>query len=145
MVVFDVDRLASHTNADDETLYRDPDEIRRAAETGDPIRNLERYLLTSGCSDQALEDIRREVEAEVVAAEAAAYAGPEPDADHDRQGADSGRTDASIARTARGRSGSWTDDARGDARRAATSDAQRMRMSICSARILKIPKVTCSA
>ena len=77
-MVFDVDRLASHTNADDETLYRDPDEIRCAAETGDPIRNLERYLLTSGCSDQVLEDIRREVEAEVTAAEAAAYAGPEP-------------------------------------------------------------------
>ena len=78
MVVFDVDRLASHTNADDETLYRDPDEIRRVAQTGDPIRNLERYLLTSGCSNQVLEDIRREVEVEVVAAEAAAYAGPEP-------------------------------------------------------------------
>ena len=77
-MVFDVDRLASHTNADDETLYRDPDEIRRAAETGDPIRNLERYLLTSGCSDQVLEDIRREVEVEVTEAEAAAYAGPEP-------------------------------------------------------------------
>jgi 2-oxoisovalerate dehydrogenase E1 component len=78
VVVFDVDRLASHTNADDETLYRDPEEIRRAAETGDPIRNLERYLLTSGCGDQVLEDIRREVEAEVTEAEAAAYAGPEP-------------------------------------------------------------------
>ena len=78
VVVFDVDRLASHTNADDETLYRDPDEIRRVAQSGDPIRNLERYLLTSGCSNQVLEDIRREVESEVVAAEATAYAGPEP-------------------------------------------------------------------
>jgi 2-oxoisovalerate dehydrogenase E1 component len=78
IVLFDVDRLSSHTNADDETLYRDAEEIRRVAQSGDPIRNLERHLLAAGCSNQVLEDIRRDVEAEVAAAEAAAYAGPEP-------------------------------------------------------------------
>ncbi|MHB8970332.1 MAG: beta-ketoacyl-ACP synthase 3 [Pirellulaceae bacterium] len=78
VVVFDVERLSSHTNADDDSLYRDPDELRRAAETGDPIRNFEQYLLAAGYSDATLAEIRREVEVEVVEAEAAAYAGPEP-------------------------------------------------------------------
>ena len=31
VVVFDVERLASHTNADDETIYRDADEIRHVS------------------------------------------------------------------------------------------------------------------
>ncbi len=78
VVIFDVERLTSHTNADDESIYRDAAEIRQARETGDPIRNLEQHLLSVGYSDEALAAIRREVAAEVVAAEAASYAGPEP-------------------------------------------------------------------
>ncbi len=78
IVLFDVERLASHTNADDETIYRDAEEIRRAGETGDPIRNLEEYMLASLCSEKMLASIRQEVTEEVAEAEAAAYAGPEP-------------------------------------------------------------------
>ncbi len=78
IILLDVDRLTSHTNADDETLYRDPEEIRRARETGDPIRNLESHLLASGVSQETLTQVRREVEEEVAAAEAASYAGAEP-------------------------------------------------------------------
>lgn len=78
IVLFDVERLASHTNADDESIYRDGDELRRVAETADPIRNLERHLQASGHAEKILEQIRVEVEREVAAAEAAAYAGPDP-------------------------------------------------------------------
>jgi 2-oxoisovalerate dehydrogenase E1 component len=78
VVVLDVDRLSSHTNADDETIYRDAAEIRRVSETGDPIRNLERYLCAAGHAAETLDQIRRDVAAEVAEAEAAAYAGAEP-------------------------------------------------------------------
>lgn len=82
VVIFDVERLASHTNADDEKLYRDAEEMRHASDTGDPIRNLERYLTASLLDASQLEAIRREVIAEVAEAEAEAYAGPEPVATH---------------------------------------------------------------
>jgi len=78
IVVFDVDRLSSHTHADDELTYRDPDEIRRVARTGDPLANLEHHLRGAGCSAAELERIRDDVAREVAEAEAAAYAGPEP-------------------------------------------------------------------
>jgi len=78
IVVLDVDRLTSHTNADDETLYRDAEEIRRVAQTGNPIVNLERHLLSAGCTRETLEAIGRQVDAQVVEAEAASYAGAEP-------------------------------------------------------------------
>jgi len=78
VVIFDVERLASHTNADDETIYREDAEIRLVSETSDPIRNFETYLLSSVCAAETLESIRREVEAAVAEAEAAAYDGPEP-------------------------------------------------------------------
>lgn len=78
IVVFDVERLASHTNADDESIYREAEEIQRVKETSDPIRNLERHLLASLCNEKMLESIRCEVREEVAAAEAAAYNGPDP-------------------------------------------------------------------
>ena len=78
IVIFDVERLCSHTHADDETIYRDTEELQRISETSDPIQNLEQHLLASHCGESMLESIRREVEVEVAEAEAAAYAGPDP-------------------------------------------------------------------
>ncbi|MFO7903098.1 MAG: beta-ketoacyl-ACP synthase 3 [Pirellulaceae bacterium] len=78
VVIFDVERLASHTNADDETIYREAEEIQRVNETSDPIRNLEKHLLSSVCDEQELERIRGEVAEAVAEAEAASYAGPDP-------------------------------------------------------------------
>jgi len=37
IVIFDVDRLSSHTNADDQRMYRSPDEIQHVRDTGDPV------------------------------------------------------------------------------------------------------------
>ena len=78
IVVFHVERLVSHTNADDETLYRDPADIRRAAETGDPILLAEKRLAADGCPESLLEEIRRGVRRDVAAAETEALAGPDP-------------------------------------------------------------------
>ncbi len=78
VVVFDVERLDDHTNADDQTVYRDADDIHRAAETSDPIFNFERYLLSSGIGAGQLERIRVAVQAELGRAESASFAGPDP-------------------------------------------------------------------
>jgi len=82
VVWFEVDRLCSHTNADDETLYREAAERDHAVRTGDPIVNLEQHLLSLGQSQAALEQLKREVAAEVAEAEAAAFAGQDPVATH---------------------------------------------------------------
>lgn len=67
VIVFHVDRLHSHTNADDHRVYRTPQEIKAAAATGDPIANLEKSLLEMGVEVQwfgaLLEKIRSEVKA----------------------------------------------------------------------------------
>jgi 2-oxoisovalerate dehydrogenase E1 component len=78
IVLFDVERLSSHTNADDQTVYRDEAEICRIAEQADPISNLERYLLSTGCTEGTLETVRSEVLAEMTASEAAAFEGANP-------------------------------------------------------------------
>ena len=54
LVVFQVERLSSHTNADDQTIYRTEEDLSSAAEQSDPIRIAEDALLKSGLtrSDQ---------------------------------------------------------------------------------------------
>lgn len=61
LVVLEVDRLASHTNSDDERIYRSPEETRRASHSGDPIRNLADQLVMEGVSRQELEQIETEI------------------------------------------------------------------------------------
>lgn len=78
IVVFRVERLQSHTNADDQTVYRSADSIRTAQSTGDPLKILADELRASGVSDERLETMRREITAELEAAELAAASGPEP-------------------------------------------------------------------
>ena len=78
IVVFHVERLTNHTNADDQTIYRDAEDIRRARESGDPLPRLEAYLVKRGVDPAELAAIRAQVTAEVAAAEQASAAGPEP-------------------------------------------------------------------
>ena len=56
--MFDVERLTNHTNADDQTIYRDAEDIRRARESGDPLPRLEAYLLQHGVDPAELAAIR---------------------------------------------------------------------------------------
>lgn len=78
IVVMHVERLASHTNADDETIYRDEADRQQIREQGDPLRRMAKRLLAHGWTERQLEEIDRQVAEEVKAAEAAAYNGPEP-------------------------------------------------------------------
>ncbi|MCH7725418.1 MAG: hypothetical protein IH991_02890 [Planctomycetes bacterium] len=78
LVVFEVERLTSHTNADDQSIYREEADIQKSCETGDPILHLESYLLENGFHTAKLTEIRRQVEAEVAEAESQSAAGPEP-------------------------------------------------------------------
>lgn len=80
IVVLDVERLANHTNADDQTIYREEADIRRCAAAGDPIANFERYLLDQDVSPDLLATIRHEVEHQVRHQEQLAATGPEPTA-----------------------------------------------------------------
>ena len=78
IVVFNVERMTSHTNADDQTIYREESDIQRSNDTGDPIRVLERKLLEAGIEQSDLDRVHDEVAAEVAAAEEASALGPEP-------------------------------------------------------------------
>jgi 2-oxoisovalerate dehydrogenase E1 component len=80
IVVVDAERLSNHTNADDQTLYREEEDIRAATETGDPIRRFEAHLLANGWDEARLAAVRAEVEGEVTTAEAESAAGREPEA-----------------------------------------------------------------
>ena len=79
VVVYDVERLTSHTNADDHTIYRDAAEIERSHQIGDPVPMFEEWLLEQGRSQDELDEVRSQVEAEVEAADEAAAAGAEPE------------------------------------------------------------------
>ena len=64
LVVFQVERLTHHTNADDERIYRDEEEIRRVRSEADPLRVLRSALVASGLDPVPLEtEVVREVRA----------------------------------------------------------------------------------
>lgn len=77
LVWFQVERLA-HSNADDQTLYRDEAEIAAASATADPVANMRRRLLEMGVEPGVLEAFERDVAAEVASAAEAAIAAGEP-------------------------------------------------------------------
>ena len=54
IVVFSVDRLHSHTNADDQRVYRPAEEIEERALSGDPVRILRKRLLELGLPETEL-------------------------------------------------------------------------------------------
>ena len=82
IVIFRVARLFSHTNADDQNVYRSRAEIAAAYEQRDPIAHCRQALLESGLSEEQLDTLESEVERDVLAAEHAALDGVEPQAEH---------------------------------------------------------------
>lgn len=82
-VIFQVERLTHHTNADDERLYREEDELRQVRAEADPIVRLRDRLVASGVAQQQLDELAAEVEAEVRAAAERALAAPNPVANLD--------------------------------------------------------------
>lgn len=78
IVVLDVERLGSHTSADDHSIYRSGEELQQARATGDPLQSCEADLLQRGVSPESLQTLRESVIREVALAEQAALAGAEP-------------------------------------------------------------------
>ena len=62
ILVARIDRLASHSNSDDESLYRSAEERDRVFKISDPIPKLRLRLLESGVKSSVLDQIDREVE-----------------------------------------------------------------------------------
>jgi 2-oxoisovalerate dehydrogenase E1 component len=77
LVLLDVDRIHSHTNADDQKLYRTAEEIV-AAKNGDPLTRFRAELLARGVPEAELAEIDCQVKAQLAELEAAALHGPEP-------------------------------------------------------------------
>ncbi|RUL87364.1 thiamine pyrophosphate-dependent enzyme [Tautonia sociabilis] len=78
LVVVSMDRLTSHTNADDDRVYRPAEEVDRARRLGDPLHNLRQHLISSGLSPEELDRIEHEVDDEVRLAVDAALRAPDP-------------------------------------------------------------------
>ena len=78
ILIVDLERLTSHTSADDHTIYRTSDDLDRAMADGDPIRRCEAHLMTRGVTSSELESIRSDVAREVEQAEKQAFMGGEP-------------------------------------------------------------------
>ncbi|MFP6648171.1 MAG: thiamine pyrophosphate-dependent dehydrogenase E1 component subunit alpha, partial [Pirellulaceae bacterium] len=72
LVVFRVERLSSHTNADDQTIYRTADDLSTAEAESDPIQIAEAKLLKLGLTRSDLNVIQAQLKDQVAAAEAEA-------------------------------------------------------------------------
>ncbi len=112
LIVLDMERLGSHTNADDQSLYRSADDIAQGRHTGDPIPLFESWLLEHGWSEGELAEVKKEAEQAVAQADEEAVAG-RPGTNVRSKAAAEGRADASVPRASR------------DERRPAVDHAQR--------------------
>jgi 2-oxoisovalerate dehydrogenase E1 component len=65
IVLMQGERLTSHTNADDQKVYRDSDDIENAAKIGDPLVELRKWLSEQEVDDSELEEIESEVRTSV--------------------------------------------------------------------------------
>ena len=81
IVVFNVERLESHTNADDQTMYRSQAELQHAKENADPCTRLRDVLLAEGTSEEQISAMEAEVKSSVEGAFHKARTGTTPKAD----------------------------------------------------------------
>lgn len=65
IVIMDIERLTSHTNADDHTLYRTADDIRAMHEKSDPVLLLAEKLIEAGIPEETLKEIEHEINREL--------------------------------------------------------------------------------
>jgi 2-oxoisovalerate dehydrogenase E1 component len=80
IVVFNVERLESHTNADDQSVYRTEADLKHAMDNADPCANLRDQLLKAGIPEEQLKAIEDEVQEQVDAAFHTARKGTTPKA-----------------------------------------------------------------
>ena len=65
IVLFNVERLASHTNADDQSVYRSKEDLSEATKNSDPCANLRNSLLEAGVNTNQLELIEADVQKKI--------------------------------------------------------------------------------
>ncbi|MCM8529798.1 MAG: beta-ketoacyl-ACP synthase 3 [Lentisphaeraceae bacterium] len=78
VVVFNVERLASHSNADDHKIYRDENDLLEINESSDPLKNLEALLLKEISQDE-LSKLQNDIETSVKEAANRSIRSPEPE------------------------------------------------------------------
>ena len=59
--IMQVDRLSSHSNADDERVYRAADVIQQVADTSCPVNNLRKALIAAGVDEVKMDAVDAEV------------------------------------------------------------------------------------
>lgn len=78
IVVLKTERMDSHSNADDQKLYRDSLELERLSREEDPFVLLEEELRRRGASEELLRGIQSEAELQVTQAAREAFVSSEP-------------------------------------------------------------------
>ncbi len=82
IVLFEVDRLSNHTNADDQRMYRTADEIEAVQKGGDPLIHAKTYLVENGVSEAELDRTADEVREQVREEAYRAQRTPDPEPIH---------------------------------------------------------------
>jgi 2-oxoisovalerate dehydrogenase E1 component len=82
IVIFQVDRLTNHTNADDQSVYRSADDISRVREARDPISHAKSLLAGMGVSEAELGELEERIHREVREAAESSRRSAEPAAVH---------------------------------------------------------------
>lgn len=65
IVVFNVERLESHTNADDQSAYRTQADLKHAMDNADPCAKLRDKLLEGGIAEEQIKALENEVKAQI--------------------------------------------------------------------------------
>ncbi|MBN2510875.1 MAG: beta-ketoacyl-ACP synthase 3 [Spirochaetales bacterium] len=83
IVIFNVERLSNHTNADDQRVYRTAEEIEAVKQSADPVAILRKELLDRGIAEKDLQDYETACQNELKTQAREAQLGPEPEPVHD--------------------------------------------------------------
>jgi 2-oxoisovalerate dehydrogenase E1 component len=78
ILIFEVERLASHTNADDQSVYRSEADLKQAMENKDPCATLREHLLEQGHSEESIRTLEEETRNALNHAFQSARKGPAP-------------------------------------------------------------------
>ena len=78
IIVLELERLASHTNADDQRIYRDEQDLADARANSDPITILQQRLLAMDFDEADLQVMDAQIRDQIEAAQNEAVDGPEP-------------------------------------------------------------------
>jgi 2-oxoisovalerate dehydrogenase E1 component len=94
LLVLRLERLANHTNADDERVYRTSEERAEARSEGDPVAAVRRHMAAHGVEECELAEIERKIREQVEGAVEQARRAPDPPAERRGRPARDGAVEA---------------------------------------------------